>query len=456
MNKIFFIFCWFWSMAFFSQERSYRLEDWGIRPDASCSVTASFDRAVDFICKNGGRLKIPKGRYILDGRGRVREGVNRTSYIFLTEKSFQIEMDPEAVLVFKNNFEGFRFRTVTDPNENTVNSLSVEISGGRVLAEDNFRMDAKNNPMMWGFVGETLDEFTVRDLQVESFYGSAAIACYSSNFARIERCVLLNVTGNPNDLVDNHGDGIYVANVLGYTITDNTIRNTITKERRIGRIGVCIEYEKSGNGLIRNNQISGYDRGIHVELIKGTATVMANRLIDNSSGIVLWSNYGYPQIIQDNVIKYAALPKDHFVMLYASAPILMLGYEGNRGSHIVNNRIEISKDGFLPNDILQVTSSDTQVLGNEIDDASQSLVVAVQGKATNERIFKVRLVKNIIKAKALLSYDATEVHLLDNVLEVSEVTAAFDDSDNRFMGNKIVGRIPKSNLRFYGTYRFEN
>ena len=319
----------------------FNIEKFGVSGVDNNDDTKLFDKAIEFISKNGGTLFIPKGNYYLNNSERDRKGIYNNSYIFIVSSDFKIILDKDAKLFFRNGFKGFRFRSTKDPNKKTINNFSIEISGGKIYGKDNYTKKIANNPNSWCFVGEALKSFKVTNLKIFDLYGSAGIASYSNNFVDISDNYLFNVTGNPYDMIDNHGDGIYIANTKEYNIKNNTIINTISKNNRLGRIGVCIEYEQSGNGIISGNTVTGYDRGVHIELIKGTANIYDNKLTGNSSGIVLWNNYGYKQIIDSNIIDNIGLSSTNKSILYTSAPILMLGYNTNNNTIIKNNSILI-------------------------------------------------------------------------------------------------------------------
>ena len=399
--------------------------------------TNQFDAAVEYISRNGGILYVPKGEYILDNNNRNRSGLYGHSYIFVISNNIEIILDKEAVLRYKNGFKGYRFRSVTDPTEKTVNRYSVKISGGIINGLHNFNKKVSNNPEMWGFVGETLNNFTVTDLRIENFYGTAGLASYSNNFTEINDIRMYNVTGNPFNLTDNHGDGIYIANTKNYMINNNVIINNI-EERRIGRIGICIEYEISEDGRIFSNEICGYDRGIHIELTKGTSNIINNNLHGNSSGIVLWNNHGYGQIIDNNNITNEGLPKNNISLLYTSAPILLLEYNSNNGTIIKNNRIEIREDFFIPNNLTQITSSNLLIAKNIFADKSNTLSLSVaQGRSNEKRVRNIIFKENDVSCNALYVYDGTNIGVDDNILNVDIITLSFDDSNNSFKRNRI-------------------
>ena len=415
--------------------------------------TQQFDEAVAYIAEKGGTLTIPAGRYILDNNNRKRIGVNGASYIFLAKNSFTIKMHPNAVLLYKNGFKGFRFRTIKDPNINSPKNYCIEITGGQIDGKDNWLPGKKNNPEIWAFVGEFLENFEVHNLKVNNMYGTAAIAAYHCKSVKVTGCNIINFTGNPEDLVDNHGDGIYTAHCNSYYIYNNQIDNTITPLQRIGRGGICVEYENSGNGKIDSNKVTGYDRAIHIELIKGSAEIRNNTLVDNSTGVALWNNYGFPQFIENNTIGYKNLTRNNVPLLYISAPILMLGAYTNNGTQIINNRIYISDTSFVPNNLLQVTSSDVVISKNKIVDATKTLNLAIaQGKNAKERVRNISFLQNTVSAGGASVYDSSNVIIENNNFDLKEFTASFDNSLNRYRANNF-NNSAKTKINLFGKYK---
>nr|WP_262920029.1 glycoside hydrolase family 55 protein [Niabella hibiscisoli] len=231
------------------------VKDQGAKGDGVTDDTRAFDRSVEMVCERGGVLFVPNGNYRLNGLTRRRSGVNGNGYIFLMLNSLEWRMEKDAILLFENNFQGFRFRSLTDPNAKTITKLSLIINGGKVLGRD-IKSKGKGNPEKWAFVGEYLKSMSVQNLEIENLFASAGVASYHNDFVSVINCKLKNVTGNSGDLMDNHGDGIYIGWTSKYLIKGNSVLNDVTT-RRLGRIGICIEYEKSKNGTVEKTLSAG-------------------------------------------------------------------------------------------------------------------------------------------------------------------------------------------------------
>ncbi|WP_336958332.1 hypothetical protein [Chryseobacterium contaminans] len=437
----------------YSQYKEVNITSFKVNGNDKIDDTQNFDTAIEYVSKNGGTLYIPKGNYYLDNKKRIRKGVHNNSYIFLVNNNFKIKLDKEAILYYKNDFKGFRFRTVENPNSKTINKYNVEIDGGVVDCSNNLGLKVKNNPEVWAFLGETLRSFKVTNLTVRNLYGTAGIGAGFNDFVEINNNNFQNVTGNPSDYIDNHGDAIYISNTKSYNVKDNRIVISLNETKRLGRVGICIE-DKVGNGTISNNFVSGYDRGVHVELITGTSTIFKNELIGNSSGIVLWNNNGYKQIIDTNIINNKGLSKSSKPFLYTSAPILLLGYDSNLGTIIRNNIIIIDKDYFIPDELLQVTSSNTEIYNNSFSDPSKTLSLSIaQGKSNKERVRNVSFNDNKVLAKNINVYDSSSINVSNNQFDITDAVFSFDNTENIYKNNIFSKTLSSKKVQIFGKFK---
>lgn len=453
LKKIFPILFFHFAFLIYSQSKEVNINNFKVYGNDKLDDTSNFDVAIEYIVKNGGTLYIPKGEYFLDNKRRIRNGVNNNSYIFLVSNNFKIKLDKEAVIYYKNDFKGFRFRTTQNPNDKTVNKSEIEIEGGIIDGSDNYVSKTKGDPNIWGFVGETLKIFKVKNMTVKNLYGTAAIGAGFNDYVEVTGNSFQNVTGNPIDYIDNHGNGIYIANTKSYEVKNNTIINNIEKTKRLGTVGICIEGEKIGDGTISGNTVTGYDRGIHVEHTSGTSTILSNHLIGNSSGVVLWDNNGYKQIVDSNIITNKGLLKNNKPILYTSAPLLMLGYNTNAGTIIKGNIITLEKEFFIPNEILQITSSGVVVSQNSFFDASESLSLSIaQGRGQNQKVKKINFISNKVTGAQLLVYDASDVNISDNQFDISEVVLSFDNSNNIYRNNSFSKKRLMKKNQLFGKY----
>jgi len=437
----------------FGQSKEINIKEFNVNGNDKLDDTQNFDKAIQYISDKGGVLYIPKGNYYLDNRKRTRTGVYNNAYIFVINSSFKIKMDKEAVLYYKNDFKGFRFRSTQDPNDNTIAKYEVEIEGGIIDGTLNNVTIIKDNPNKWAFIAETLKKFKVTGLVIRNLYCSAGITSYSNDYAEISGNSLENVTGNPADYIDNHGDGIYIANTKQYTVSNNQVINNINNTNRIGRVGICIEYEKSKDGIINNNKVTGYDRGVHVELIKGSATIYNNVIEGNCSGIVLWNNNGFKQIIDSNTITNSGMSPKQKSILYTSAPILLLGLNTNKGTDIKNNKISILKEFYLPSNILQITSDNVSVFNNTFYDNTRTLSLAIsQGDGEKKRVRNIIFNGNKVLGANVVVYDGSDISISNNELDVNQVTLSFDQSNNIYRNNILKNQKSKKSATLLGKY----
>lgn len=450
---IFSILCIHLMVFLFAQNKELNIKQFNVNGSDKVDDTQNFDKAIEYITQKGGILYIPKGNYYLDNTKRTRPGVYNNAYIFVINNSFKIKMDKEAVLHYKNDFKGFRFRSTQDPTDKTVNKYEVEIEGGNIEGTLNNEAIVKDNPNKWAFLAEAIKKFKVTGLIIKNLYCSAGISSYSNDYTEISGNTLENITGNPSDYADNHGDGIYVANTKQYNVSNNQVVNNINVTDRIGRVGICIEYEKSNDGNISNNKITGYDRGVHIELIRGSATIYNNVLEGNCSGIVLWNNNGFKQIIDSNIITNSGMNSKQKSLLYTSAPILLLGLNTNRGTDIKNNKISILKEFYLPNNILQITSDNVSVLNNTFYDNTKTLSLSIsQGDGEKKRVKNIIFNGNKVLGANVLVYDGSEISISNNELDVNQVTLSFDQSNNVYRNNTLKNQKSKNAVTILGRY----
>lgn len=438
----------------FAQNKEININQFNVYGKDKIDDTRNFDKAIDYIAENGGTLYIPEGNYYLDNMKRIRKGVYNTGYIFLIHDDIKLKFHKNAILHYKNNFKGFRFRSTQDPNDRTINEFTIEITGGVIDGLKNNVSKVKGNPNNWAFVGETLKKFKVTNMVIQNLYGSAGITSYSNDLAVFNNNSFINVTGNPADYIDDHGDGIYIANTARYEVTNNKVINNISVTKRLARVGICIEYERSKDGIIVGNHVSGYDRGIHVEFIKGTANIYNNNLTGNSSGIVLWNNYGNRQIIQNNTISNEGLEKNNKPKLYTAAPILILGLNQNSGTVISNNRITVYRNFFIPNNLLQITSSDMKISGNIFLDYTKTLSLSIsQGDSHEKQVKRITFTDNEIMGSQIYAFDGSELMISDNKLDVNEISLSFDKSDNVYRNNIFIKKNARIKQNMGGNYR---
>lgn len=105
-------------------------------------------------------------------------------------------------------------------------------------------------------------------------------ACIEYNY--IKNCTIYkSPTGE-----DTAGCGIYVRTSKNNVISHNKVE--IDDNVQLGQCGICQEAYVSGN--IEDNVISGYDRGIHVELCFEYNNILRNHITRCISALMLWTN----------------------------------------------------------------------------------------------------------------------------------------------------------------------
>jgi len=357
---------------------SVSVKDFGAVGDGVHDDTVAFDSAVVFACLNGITLYVPDGSYKLVQNSRTMTGKGYASHVFSVYKAVEISMSEGATLYFNGGFKGFLFISHNSNQEDK--TLQVRINGGIVDGTDNgeYQSVTGGNPIIWAFVGYYLNYFEIKSSTVQNLYASAGYSSYYGRFFVCENNRIINVWANSYFYAnnDNCGDGVYCARTVKYAINNNYIYNDLTISTALyGRCGIVLEYENTINGDVNNNSISGYDRGIHVELIDGSATISNNYIIRCPSGIVLWANNGHPQYILNNYINNYDAIHGKGNSLYTQQSIVMLQANTNNGTVIANNTI-IVEGGPLyiqPQFIITITSSNVIFENNTIIDHSISI-----------------------------------------------------------------------------------
>lgn len=135
----------------------------------------------------------------------------------------------------------------------------------------------------------TCPDAVVRHNVIKDFPATCGIFAEYSHNIHIEDNYIKNCSIYVTPVNDTNGDGIYLRNTNNSIIKNNIVE--IEDTIQIGRCGICHEYRTSG--IIENNTVSGYDRGIHIECCYDYNTVRNNHVTRCHSAILLWSNSDY-------------------------------------------------------------------------------------------------------------------------------------------------------------------
>ncbi|MCH5719949.1 hypothetical protein [Niabella hibiscisoli] len=177
---------------------------------------------------------------------------------------------------------------------------------------------------------------------------------------------------------------------------------------------------------------------------------MSNIIEGCVSGIVLWNNYGQPQIIRSNKISNKNLTSKVNPILYTSAPILLIGYNSNNGSIIENNIITVTKierNSYMPKQLLSITSSNVKLLNNIFVDSSQSLRAFIgQGKSSNEIVTNIEFSGNQLQCLEFITSDAEALTVQNNKFVSKFGAFLFKDKATGSSSKKISKSVIKNNV----------
>lgn len=226
-----------------------------------------------------------------------------------------------------------------------------------------------------------VENVNVSNIYGEGIYISTTIQtgiALSSRFdgVQIRNCKIINCWGyNPKN--DNYGDGIYISNVRSALVSENLISNDFSTTKQLGRSGIVVEY-MSQNCVISQNQIFGYDRGIHLEADYGSHKILNNNISGSDMGIVLENDeiegHNNPVLIRGNIISNFGFPKNKNLSrtrdISALSDRSLLNFvargKSRAGSIIENNKIIIDGNyDYFSNTIVNIKADDLIIRNNQ-------------------------------------------------------------------------------------------
>lgn len=170
-----------------------------------------------------------------------------------------------------------------------------------------------------------IDKATINNVIIKNIYGEGiyivndqrnkAPVSANSTQIRITNNRILNCWGLHPTLdkgfQDEYGDGIYLSNVSGATIENNIVKNDLNVTKQFGRAGIVLEFN-CRNCIINKNQVSGYDRDIHIEGDLGGHIISNNNLTGSEIGVfsslVCADGSANPITITNNYISNDGIP----------------------------------------------------------------------------------------------------------------------------------------------------
>lgn len=163
-----------------------------------------------------------------------------------------------------------------------------------------------------------LAKVVIRDNIIENIYGEGInlnnfiLTPQTFSSVLISNNKVLNCWGmnhNGGVVNDDYGDGVYVARATHPIIKNNDILNNVGYTHYMGRAGLVLEYDVS-NAVVKNNNISGYDRNIHIESDLGGQLIEGNSLSASDIGLYIYSTHLIGDVIKDNLFNNIGTPYD--------------------------------------------------------------------------------------------------------------------------------------------------
>jgi len=366
--------------------QTYNLKNFGAVGDGKTDNLKAFQRCAQELAKKGGTLIIPYGVYYVSSTIHINY-IEGNDLIIRGEKNTegklpQIKSNALLDVFFINGY-------YTSPK-------------GKILIE-NIGVTGNNQPYSakHPFYSKPAFQTAFRIVDKASVYvhNCAVTNVYGNGFyigssdtqgtPLNRRMQYAELTGNKinntwgahlqsgNALNDDYGDGIYFTNIAKGLIGNNIIMNNLSQTKQFGRAGIVLEYDVE-NVIVEKNQISGYDRNIHIELAIGNNIIRNNRLTASDYGICVWNSCKKglkSSQITGNYISNEGIPKGLSLKTIRNASersLIYIGHDGNckEPMLISNNQMIItgqsglvSKRGlYVPGDV-KVQSNQYKVSG---------------------------------------------------------------------------------------------
>jgi len=226
-----------------------------------------------------------------------------------------------------------------------------------------------------------LDQVNISNIYGQGIYISTTQQLNIPLESRFQNVVVTNCKINNcwgyNPKADDYGDGIYISNVSSGLIKNNIINNNFFQTKQLGRCGIVIEF-MAEKCIISNNQIFGYDRGIHIEADYGDHTVEKNKIFGSDMGIVLSNQFinghNSPVRILNNLISNQGLPKSNnlkrtrdITTVSDRSLLNFVAEKGARGGSIIsgNTLIIYGNYDYFSNAIVNIKSDELLITDNE-------------------------------------------------------------------------------------------
>lgn len=293
------------------------------------------DRLSDFIGSGWGNVIIDLENVSLKGARIIFRGQDKYSY---TLRNWNINC----------------VNTIPNPTQQNPSDYTITFSGSVKTIVENCTFDGTGSTedyvstnFYWGFNALSIYKCPVTIVKNSTFKNLPAncgIFAEQQKYINIINNTFLNcsvrkITG------DTAGDAVYIRTTDKAVVRDNKI--SLDDTIQIGRCGICFESKTQGD--IIGNDISGYDRGIHVEHCDDRAINIINNKVNRCvSALLLWGNANSKILVSNNVFSNKDMdysnPNNNTPLTYSRAIVNLINISSTSTNE---NRYLIFKDNII-------------------------------------------------------------------------------------------------------------
>ena len=226
---------------------------------------------------------------------------------------------------------------------------------------------------------------------------------------------------------DTAGNAVYIRTTDKAVIKNNRV--SLDDTIQIGRCGICFELRTQGD--IIGNDISGYDRGIHVENCDDRAINIINNKVNRCvSALLLWGNANSKILVSNNVFSNKDMdysnPNNNTPLTYARAIVNLFNVSATSTNE---NRYLIFKDNIIRSyeqeKYTDYYNYNTQYSGKIINNVFERIgnhKPSIKGSTFEKNIFY--FTNNKIETKGLPNY-FSKITLLNNEITMLSSNVVF-------------------------------
>ncbi|MBB5647473.1 right-handed parallel beta-helix repeat-containing protein [Pedobacter cryoconitis] len=369
----------------FSQQppvKIYNVKDFGAKGNGIADDYSAIQKCINEALKDqNSRVVFPAGKYKIS-KGLIAHYLNNNFEMTGEIKNNEYPVISCTALMSVLSIRGYLETQATG----TVSISNLNLQGGfgayHYSASNQF---INTNNWFCGLSVTDKKSAKIKNVKVSDIYGQGIYISATKqvgipltsrfNDVSILNCKVINCWGY-NPKADDYGDGIYIADVSSAVIKNNLVKNDFSITKQLGRCGIVLEF-MAEKCTISNNNIFGYDRGIHLEADYGGHLISQNTIWGTDMGIVLFNNNeirNYPVKIIDNIVSNNGLPKsttlkrtrDINAISDRSLMNFVAGDNSRAGSLIEGNTFTVSGDfDYFSNSIVNIKADNLIIRKNK-------------------------------------------------------------------------------------------